>query len=149
MWSQITRDGQPVRIDHVVIAASHTDEVVTPDGKYTTEEAKKQIVDAVVGPVAGHLVDAKTKVTVNGTEPTPVCTLESVNCLQPARRVCDQAGGQLRRNWGIAVPLKLPQRDAINQFECKVVVAGIVPGIDRGGAAEGACRPARRPGDPA
>jgi S-adenosylmethionine synthetase len=61
------RDGVPVRIDHVVIAASHTDEVVTPDGKYTTEEAKKQILDAVVGPVAGQLVDAQTKVTVNGT----------------------------------------------------------------------------------
>jgi len=61
------RDGQPVRIDHVVIAASHTTEVVTPDGRHTTEEAKRRIVDAVVGPVAGHLVDANTKVTVNGT----------------------------------------------------------------------------------
>jgi len=50
-----------------VIAASHTTEVVTPDGKYTTEEAKRQIVDAVVGPIAGHLIDADTKVTVNGT----------------------------------------------------------------------------------
>jgi S-adenosylmethionine synthetase len=61
------RDGEPVRIDHVVIAASHTDEVVTPDGKYTTEEAKKQIIDKVVAPVADHLIDRKTKVTVNGT----------------------------------------------------------------------------------
>jgi S-adenosylmethionine synthetase len=61
------RDGKPVRVDYVVIAASHTDEVVTHDGKFTTDEAKRAIVDHVVRPVVGDLVDEKTKITVNGT----------------------------------------------------------------------------------
>ncbi|HET9846164.1 MAG TPA: methionine adenosyltransferase [Nitrospira sp.] len=61
------RDGKPARVDYVVIAASHTDEVVTPDGKFTTDEAKRAIVDHVVRPVVGDLVDDKTKITVNGT----------------------------------------------------------------------------------
>ena len=34
------RDGKPVRVDYVVVAASHTAAVVTPDGKFTTDEAK-------------------------------------------------------------------------------------------------------------
>ena len=61
------RDGKPVRVDHVIIAASHTDEVVTRDGKYTSEEAKKEIIAKVVGPTLGDLQDKNTKITVNGT----------------------------------------------------------------------------------
>lgn len=61
------RDGKPTRVDYVVIAASHTDEVVTPDGKFTTDEAKEEIIAKVVRPVIGDLVDKKTRITVNGT----------------------------------------------------------------------------------
>jgi S-adenosylmethionine synthetase len=56
-----------VRVDYVVIAASHTDEVITPDGRFTTEAAKQEIVDKVVLPVVGDLVDNNTKIMVNGT----------------------------------------------------------------------------------
>ena len=49
------RDGKPLRVDYVVIAASHTDEVVTPDGKFTTDEAKQEIIAKVVRPVVGDL----------------------------------------------------------------------------------------------
>ena len=90
------RDGQPVRIDHVVIAASHTTEVVTPDGKYTTEEAKRQIVDAVVGPIAGHLIDADTKVTVNGTGKFLVSGPQCDTGLTGRKIIVDTYGG-----WGM------------------------------------------------
>ena len=61
------RDGRPIRVDYVVIAASHTDAVVTRDGKHTTDEAKAQIIDAVVRPVCGDLLDDRSRITVNGT----------------------------------------------------------------------------------
>ena len=61
------RDGKPVRVDNVVIAASHTDDVVTPDGRFTTEEAKQEIIAKAVQPVIGELLDSKTLITVNGT----------------------------------------------------------------------------------
>ena len=51
------RDGKPLRVDYVVIAASHTDEVVTPDDQSTTDEAKQEIITKVVRPVVGDLVD--------------------------------------------------------------------------------------------
>ncbi len=61
------RDGKPVRADHIVIAASHTAAVVTSNGKFTTDEAKQEIVDNVVLPVVGDLLDKQSKITVNGT----------------------------------------------------------------------------------
>lgn len=61
------RDGKPLRADYVVIASQHTPDVVTPDGQYMTEAAKQAIIDAVVMPVLGELVDQQTKITVNGT----------------------------------------------------------------------------------
>ena len=59
--------GKAVRVDNVVIAASHTDAVVTRDGKYTTEEAKHEIISKVAKPALGELIDDKTTITVNGT----------------------------------------------------------------------------------
>jgi S-adenosylmethionine synthetase len=61
------RDGRPVRADCIVIAASHTPSVVTRDGRYTTEEAKQEIIANVVRPVVGDLIDERTKIVVNGT----------------------------------------------------------------------------------
>jgi S-adenosylmethionine synthetase len=61
------RDKRPLRVDYVVIAASHTTEVVTPDGKHTTEEAKQEIIAKVVRPVVGELLDKNSKIVVNGT----------------------------------------------------------------------------------
>ncbi|WP_422120663.1 methionine adenosyltransferase [Mycobacterium marinum] len=60
------RDGKPMRVDHVVLACRHTPDVVTPDGKFTTEEAKQQVIAAVAVPVLGELLDARTTFTVNG-----------------------------------------------------------------------------------
>ena len=61
------RDGKPARVDYVVIAASHTEDVVTRDGRFTSPAAKREIIEKVVEPVVGNLLDRKTTVTVNGT----------------------------------------------------------------------------------
>ena len=45
--------GKAARVDYVLIAASHTDEVVTPDGKFTTDEALSKIVRQVF-PMSPH-----------------------------------------------------------------------------------------------
>jgi S-adenosylmethionine synthetase len=87
------RDGKPVRVDHVVIAASHTDEVVTPDGTHTTDEAKQEIVAKVVHPVIGDFLDEKTKVTVNGTGKFLVSGPQADTGLTGRKLVVDTYGG--------------------------------------------------------
>jgi S-adenosylmethionine synthetase len=87
------RDGKPVRVDYVVIAASHTAAVVTRDGKYTTEEAKQEIIDKVVRPVVGDLLDRKTTITVNGTGKFLVSGPQSDTGLTGRKIIVDTYGG--------------------------------------------------------
>jgi S-adenosylmethionine synthetase len=87
------KDGKPVRVDYIVIAASHTDEVITPDGRFTTEEAKKQIIDKVVYPVVGNLIDGQTKITVNGTGKFLVSGPQSDTGMTGRKIMVDTYGG--------------------------------------------------------
>ncbi|MHC4611303.1 MAG: methionine adenosyltransferase, partial [Planctomycetota bacterium] len=87
------RDGKATRVDYVVIAASHTDEVVTPDGKFTTEEARQEIVDRVVQPVVGDLLDKKSVITVNGTGKFLVSGPQSDTGLTGRKIIVDTYGG--------------------------------------------------------
>ena len=87
------RDGKPVRVDYVVIAASHTAAVVTRDGKYTTEEAKQEIIDKVVHPVVGNLLDKKTTITVNGTGKFLVSGPQADTGLTGRKIIVDTYGG--------------------------------------------------------
>ena len=87
------RDGKPVRVDYVVIAASHTSEVVTPDGAHTTDEAKQEIVSKVIRPVIGDLLDEKTKVTVNGTGKFLVSGPQGDTGLTGRKIIVDTYGG--------------------------------------------------------
>ncbi len=87
------RGGKPVRVDYVVIAASHTAEVVTRDGKWTTDEAKQEIIDKVVLPVVGDLVDKETTITVNGTGKFLVSGPQGDTGLTGRKIIVDTYGG--------------------------------------------------------
>lgn len=87
------RDGKPVRVDYVVIAASHTAAVVTPDGKYTTEEAKQAIIEQVVKPVVGNLLDEQTKIVINGTGKFLVSGPQADTGLTGRKIIVDTYGG--------------------------------------------------------
>jgi len=85
--------GKAVRVDHVVIAASHTAAVTTRDGKFTSEEAKQEIIAQVVRPAVGHLLDDKTKITINGTGKFQVSGPQCDTGLTGRKIVADTYGG--------------------------------------------------------
>jgi len=87
------RDGKPLRVDYVVIAASHTAAVVTRDGKFTTDAAKQEIIAKVVRPVVGDLLDKKTKITVNGTGKFLVSGPQADTGLTGRKIIVDTYGG--------------------------------------------------------
>jgi S-adenosylmethionine synthetase len=87
------RDGRPVRVDYVVIAAQHTADVVTRDGKYMTEIAKDEIIEKVARPILGELVDDQTKFTVNGTGKFVVAGPQADSGLTGRKVIVDTYGG--------------------------------------------------------
>lgn len=94
--SQVTveyREGRPLRVDQVVIAASHNSDAVTPDGKSTTEEARSEIVAQVVNPVIGDLLDERTTITVNGTGKFLVSGPQGDTGLTGRKIIVDTYGG--------------------------------------------------------
>lgn len=85
--------GRPVRADYVVIAASHTEAVVTADGLFTTEAARQSIVEHVVQPVLGPLLDERTQITINGTGKFLVSGPQGDTGLTGRKAVVDTYGG--------------------------------------------------------
>ncbi len=94
--SQVTveyRDGKPVRVDYVVIAAQHTNEVVTKDGKYMCEDAKEEIIQKVIKPVLGEYYDKNTKITINGTGKFVIGGPQSDTGMTGRKIIVDTYGG--------------------------------------------------------
>ena len=69
--SQVTveyDDEKPIRVDTVVLACQHTEEILDKTGKQITPKARKEIIDAIIAPTLGpRLMDAETRILVNPT----------------------------------------------------------------------------------
>ena len=94
------RDGKPVRVDYVVIAAQHTADAVTPDGRFMSEDAKQDIIAKVAQPVLGSLVDEKTKFTVNGTGKFLVAGPQADTGMTGRKIIVDTYGGWVPHGGG-------------------------------------------------
>lgn len=68
--SQVTMeyiDGLPKRIDAVVLACQHTEEILDKTGQQITPESRQQIIDVVAKPIVEKLIDKDTKFYINQT----------------------------------------------------------------------------------
>ncbi len=94
--SQVTveyRDTKAVRVDYVVIAAQHTEDVVTKDGKHMREDAKEEIIEKVIKPVIAEYYDKNTKVTINGTGKFVIGGPQSDTGMTGRKIIVDTYGG--------------------------------------------------------
>lgn len=68
--SQVTveyENDKPIRVDGVVLAAQHTDEVLDKTGQKMRAEAKEELIEKVIKESIGEWIDDKTKYFVNET----------------------------------------------------------------------------------
>jgi S-adenosylmethionine synthetase len=86
-------DGQPKRIDSVVIAAQHTQKILDKTGKKITDAARKQIIKVVVEPIVGKLVDKNTKYYINQTGKFVVGGPQSDTGVTGRKIIVDTYGG--------------------------------------------------------
>jgi S-adenosylmethionine synthetase len=96
--SQVTveyRDGQPVRLDSVVLASQHTEDILDATGKQITEKARREIIDAVAMPVVAKYLDDKTRFYVNQTGKFVVGGPQSDTGMTGRKIVVDTYGGMV------------------------------------------------------
>jgi S-adenosylmethionine synthetase len=87
------RDGRPVRVDYVVLAAQHTEAVLTPDRNFMAEDARQEIIATVARPVLGNLIDSQTRFTVNGTGKFLVGGPQADSGMTGRKNIVDTYGG--------------------------------------------------------
>ena len=101
--SQVTveyEDDTPKRIDAVVLACQHTEEILDETGDRITEASKKEIIDTIAGPILGDLVDADTKYYVNETGKFVVGGPQSDTGMTGRKIIVDTYGGVVSHGGG-------------------------------------------------
>ena len=86
-------DGKPLRIDAVVLACQHTEEILDKTGKKITKKSKEEIIKKVAMPIVGKLIDKKTKFYVNETGKFVVGGPQSDTGVTGRKIVVDNYGG--------------------------------------------------------
>lgn len=101
--SQVTieYDGDtPIRVDAVVLACQHTEEILDKTGKKITDKARQEIIKYVAHPVVGKLMDNKTKFYVNETGKFVVGGPQSDTGVTGRKIIVDTYGGAVPHGGG-------------------------------------------------
>ena len=101
--SQVTieyEDDKPLRIDAVVLACQHTEEILDKTGKRITEKSKKEIIKVIADPIVGSMIDNKTKFYVNETGKFVVGGPQSDTGVTGRKIIVDTYGGVVPHGGG-------------------------------------------------
>jgi len=120
--SQVTveyEDNKPKRIDAVVIAQQHKEEL-------SEEILKKEILEKVIAPVCGNLVDTRTKIHINATGRFVIGGPEGDTGVTGRKIIVDSYGG-VGRHGGGAFSGKDPSKvDRSGAYMARYVAKNIV-----------------------
>jgi S-adenosylmethionine synthetase len=86
-------DGKPERVDAIVLACQHTEEILDKTGNKIKERARKEIIETIAKPIVGDRIDKKTKFYVNETGKFVVGGPQSDTGVTGRKIVVDTYGG--------------------------------------------------------
>jgi len=102
--SQVTieyREGQPYRVDTVVLSTQHSEEILDRSGKKITKKARDEIIDMVVLPIVPEeMVDRNTKFLVNPTGKFVIGGPQSDTGMTGRKIIVDTYGGMAAHGGG-------------------------------------------------
>ena len=101
--SQVTvqyKNGSPRRVDSVVLASQHTEDILDKKGEYITEKARKEMIEKIAKPVLGKWADKKTKYYVNQTGKFLIGGPQSDTGMTGRKIVVDTYGGIISHGGG-------------------------------------------------
>ena len=102
--SQVTveyEDGIPKRVDTVILACQHTEEILDSTGKMITQKAREEIIENVVKSALGkELLDGKTKYFINATGKFIIGGPQSDTGMTGRKIIVDTYGGTVPHGGG-------------------------------------------------
>lgn len=101
--SQVTVEydnGVPKRVDAVVLACQHTEDILDETGKRITEESRKEIIKVISDPILGDLVDENTTYYINETGKFVVGGPQSDTGVTGRKIIVDTYGGVVSHGGG-------------------------------------------------
>jgi len=101
--SQVTveyEDGKPKRVDSVVLACQHTEEVVDKKTDMLSESAREEIIKEIADPILGDMADKKTKYFVNETGKFVIGGPQSDTGMTGRKIIVDTYGGAVPHGGG-------------------------------------------------
>jgi S-adenosylmethionine synthetase len=101
--SQVTveyKNGQPVRVDTVVISSQHTTEILDKTGKQITKKSREEIIEKVAMPIVKNWADSKTKYFINPTGKFVIGGPQSDTGVTGRKIIVDTYGGMAPHGGG-------------------------------------------------
>ena len=119
-------NGKPVRVDSVVLASQHTDDILDRSGKRITEKARQEIIRQVAGPILRGWVDKHTKYYVNQTGKFVVGGPQSDTGMTGRKIIVDTYGGAVAHGGGAFSGKDPTKVDRSAAYMCRYIAKNIV-----------------------
>ena len=101
--SQVTveyKDGEPVRVDTVVVSTQHTEDILDRSGTRITEKSKREIETVVILPAIKKWMDKDTKILINPTGKFVIGGPQSDTGMTGRKIIVDTYGGRCPHGGG-------------------------------------------------
>ncbi|HOU36292.1 MAG TPA: methionine adenosyltransferase [Candidatus Omnitrophota bacterium] len=119
-------NNKPVRVDSVVIASQHTDEVLDKSGNNMSDKARKEIIEVVGKEVLKSWVDKNTKYYVNQTGKFLIGGPQSDTGMTGRKIIVDTYGGTVPHGGGAFSGKDPTKVDRSAAYMCRYIAKNIV-----------------------
>jgi S-adenosylmethionine synthetase len=117
---------KPVRVDSVVLASQHTDDILDKSGKRITEKARREIIREVAGPVLKGWIDKHTQYFVNQTGKFVIGGPQSDTGMTGRKIIVDTYGGAVAHGGGAFSGKDPTKVDRSAAYMCRYIAKNIV-----------------------
>jgi len=127
--SQVTveyHNGKARRVDSIVLACQHTQDVLDKTGKHITLKARQELIDIIAQPILKNLIDKNTKYYVNQTGKFVVGGPQSDTGMTGRKIIVDTYGGTVPHGGGAFSGKDPTKVDRSAAYMCRYIAKNIV-----------------------
>ena len=127
--SQVTveyHNDEPKRIDSVVLACQHTEDVLDDTGKHMSHKSRQEMIDVIAKPMLKGMIDKDTKYYVNQTGKFVVGGPQSDTGMTGRKIIVDTYGGTVPHGGGAFSGKDPTKVDRSAAYMCRYISKNIV-----------------------